>query len=329
MNDVRKTDHVWSIILSGGEGERLRPFVQSWLGRPKPKQYCTFVGKRSMFQHTIARANLINEAEKTVTVICRHHLPEAILQLDDKNHRNVILQPSNRDTAAGVFLALSHVNDQDPSAIVILFPSDHFVFPEYRLLEAVRSAVQASNLFPEKVFLLGVSPDHPEVDYGWIRRRNQLAWADEFRVDSVESFLEKPNLEVCKTAMKSGALWNTMILISRAENLWKLGRQAFPDIILLFEKYKDAIGSAHEKAMLDSIYQSMPIRNFSADCLQRFPTELAVIELNDILWSDWGRQERIVETLRRIGRTPSFGVIGLSSPEKVYQTLGQVKFSNG
>jgi mannose-1-phosphate guanylyltransferase len=97
----------------------------------------------------------------------------------------------------------------------------------------------------------------------------------------------------------------------------------------LFEKYKDAIGSAHEKAVLDFIYHSMPSRNFSADCLQRFPAELAVIELNDILWSDWGRQERIVETLRRIGRTPTFGVVGLSSPERVYKTLGQVKFSNG
>jgi mannose-1-phosphate guanylyltransferase len=326
MNDARRTDHVWSVILSGGEGERLRPFVQRWLGRPKPKQYCSFVGKRSMFQHTIARANLISEPERTVTVISRHHLSEAILQLDDRNHRNVILQPLNRDTAAGVFLALSHVSVHNPSATIVIFPSDHFVFPEYRLLEAVRSAVRASNLFPEKVLLLGISPDHPEVDYGWIRRRNQLGWADEFRVDAVESFLEKPSLEVCKTAMKSGDLWNSMILISRAENLWKLGRQVFPDIISLFEIYKESIGSDHEKAVLDCIYQFMPSRNFSADCLQRFPTELAVIELYDILWSDWGRQERIVETLRRIGRMPSFGVLGLNSPER---TFGQVKFSNG
>ena len=129
--------------------------------------------------------------------------------------------------------------------------------------------------------------------------------------------------------MKSGALWNTMVLISRADNLWKLGRQVFPNMILLFEKYREAIGSPHEKAVLDSIYESMPSRNFSADCLQRFPAELAVIELNDILWSDWGRQERIVEALRRIGRKPSFKVLGVSNPKKAYRTLAQVKFSNG
>ena len=44
---------LWSIILAGGEGERTRPFIEQWLGGHKPKQYCTFVGKRSMLQHTL------------------------------------------------------------------------------------------------------------------------------------------------------------------------------------------------------------------------------------------------------------------------------------
>jgi mannose-1-phosphate guanylyltransferase len=29
----------WSIILAGGEGERMRPFIEQWLGYPKPKQW--------------------------------------------------------------------------------------------------------------------------------------------------------------------------------------------------------------------------------------------------------------------------------------------------
>jgi mannose-1-phosphate guanylyltransferase len=41
------------------DGERLRPFVQRWLGRHKPKQYCTFIGTRSMFQHTLDRSDRI------------------------------------------------------------------------------------------------------------------------------------------------------------------------------------------------------------------------------------------------------------------------------
>lgn len=30
------------------------------------------------------------------------------------------------------------------------------------------------------------------------------------------------------------------------------------------------------------------------------------MELSGVLWSDWGKPERIVETLRRIGKSPAF-----------------------
>jgi mannose-1-phosphate guanylyltransferase len=42
---------LWSLVLAGGSGERLKPMIQKWLGRDRPKQYCVFVGTRSMFEH--------------------------------------------------------------------------------------------------------------------------------------------------------------------------------------------------------------------------------------------------------------------------------------
>jgi mannose-1-phosphate guanylyltransferase len=44
---VKSQDRVWSIVLAGGKGEGVQPLVQRWLGHPKPKQFCTFVGTRS------------------------------------------------------------------------------------------------------------------------------------------------------------------------------------------------------------------------------------------------------------------------------------------
>jgi len=55
---------VWSIVLAGGEGERIRPCIQQWLGYSVQKQYCTFVGTRSMLQHTWDRANHIGLPRK-------------------------------------------------------------------------------------------------------------------------------------------------------------------------------------------------------------------------------------------------------------------------
>jgi hypothetical protein len=58
--------------------------------------------------------------------------------------------------------------------------------------------------------------------------------------------------------------------------------------------------------MLDSIYESMPTANFSFHLVEKVPASSVVIELRDVVWSDWGNEERITETLGRIGKTPSF-----------------------
>lgn len=49
---TRVSGRIWSIVLGGGDAGRMTDFIQRWPGYPRPKQYCTFVGDRSLFQHT-------------------------------------------------------------------------------------------------------------------------------------------------------------------------------------------------------------------------------------------------------------------------------------
>jgi hypothetical protein len=64
---------------------------------------------------------------------------------------------------------------------------------------------------------------------------------------------------------------------------------------------KGAIDTAEELRVLDAIYEAMPRRNFSSHLLQCAPERLAVMEMKDVLWSDWGNPERIADSLDRIG----------------------------
>ena len=66
--------NLWTIILSGGNGDRLRSFVRRLFGRERPKQYCAFVGTRTMFQHTVDRANQLAQPEHKVTVVAKSHM---------------------------------------------------------------------------------------------------------------------------------------------------------------------------------------------------------------------------------------------------------------
>ena len=302
---------VWSIILAGGEGERTRPFIQQWLGCSKPKQYCTFVGNRSMLQHTLDRADRVGIPHHKVTVIAEHHLPYAP---ETFNEGHVILQPQNCGTAAGIFLPLTSVRAKDPNATVVIYPSDHFVFPEDRFAETVRRATRAIDVFQDHVLLLGVRPTHLELDYGWMNVGRILGRQGDSYIRQVESFMEKPNPREALQAKSNGALWNTLVMVAKVETLWRLGWKCIPVIMKRFERLGKTIGTVHESHMLHQLYRHMPEMDFSSDLLQHVPQHLGVMELEEVLWSDWGRPERIRETLEVLGKKPAFPSEILTTP---------------
>jgi mannose-1-phosphate guanylyltransferase len=311
---MKSKGSLWSIVLAGGEGTRVGSFVQRWLGRPRPKQFCTFVGTRSLLQHTLDRAVRLTPAKQSVLVIAQTHRQEAMAQLDGRGVGTILFQPANRDTGAGVFLPLTYVRARDPLATVVIYPSDHFVYPEDTFLNAVREMSSAARQLHNRIVLLGVAPDRLELDYGWILPGKQLAHSGTKRVQAVRTFLEKPTAQQADHALSNHALWNTMVVAAKVEMLWELGRQCFPELIERFDQLGRAIGTSQEARVLEAIYEIMPTRNFSSDLLQQVPDRVAVTELIDVFWSDWGRPERIMEALRRIGRTPAFPLEALNGP---------------
>ncbi len=314
MKPVNNHSALWSIVLAGGEGTRIGSFVQRWLGKQKPKQFCTFVGTRSLLQHTLDRAARLAPAERSVLVVARTHREEAMAQVDGRGIGTLLFQPVNRDTAAGVFLPLTYIRAQDPQATVVIYPSDHFVFPEDTFLDHVQHAVLAAEQLKHRIVLLGVAPDRLELDYGWILPGKRLVHPGSKPVQTVLRFLEKPTAPQADEALSNNALWNTMVMTAKVDTFWDLGWQCFPGLMERFDRLGSAVGTPEEARVLDLIYRDMPVKNFSADLLQQASDRVAVIELTDVLWSDWGRPERIAEALRRIDRTPAFPLNALGRP---------------
>ena len=325
--EPRNSSRRWSIVLAGSEGERVRPFIQRWLGHSKPKQYCTFVGTRSPFQHTLDRAARVSQPEHIVTVIAREHKREAWSQLEGRAVGTVLLQPKDRNTAAGILLTLTYIRIRAPQAIVVTHPSDHFVYPEVRFLGLVQHAVSTAEWLPDRVVFLGVSPDRLELDYGWITPGERLDGSPTYQIRAVDSFVEKPTVAEADAALASGALWNTSVLAAKAELLWDLGWQCFPGIMPYFERLSSSIGTSQEVQILDEIYRDMPAHDFSAELLRQAPERAAVIETSGVLWSNWGKPEGIVHALRQIDRQPAFPLTCLSRPFAPISPVGTEKNS--
>ena len=316
--------HLWAIILAGGNGSRISDLISQWKGRPIPKQYCAFVGTKSMLEHTILRADRLIQPERQRILIARDHYQDARPQLASRWAKSVILQPSNCDTLPGIFLPLTHVYARDSKATVIIYPSDHFIHPQERFMSIMESAVQAVEDLPDLLVLLGVPPDSLEQDYGWIYPAQEIRKSKECPVFKVRKFLEKPSRKCAAAAMACGGLWNTMIMVVKAGTLWRLGRMYAPEILRHFERLYEAIGTSREESVLESIYEVMPSRNFSTDLLTPAADHIGLLPMKDVLWSDWGRKQRIVETLEQIGKYPNFRMIPASGNERLQKQAGNL-----
>jgi len=302
-------ENVWSIVLACGDGERLKPFVRQWLGYEKPKQYCAFVGTRSMLQHTLDRADEISAPRHKVTIVAFDHRRRGWPEQLKRKAGRLVVQPSNQGTATAVFLALAYIRREAPNATVVLYPSDHFIYPEDRFLHVVRAAIGAAQTLPQKLVLLGVAASRPELDYGWIQTGRELGRVMGHRISTATRFKEKPIFKLREPEVTTASgLWNTLILAATADFLWSLGYSCFPDLMGPLEEFSDSIGKGDHEANLDDLYRTVSRHDFSSELLEVSPDKIAVIELNGVLWSDWGRSERIRESLAAIGAVPAFSI---------------------
>jgi mannose-1-phosphate guanylyltransferase len=296
-------------VLAAGSGERLRPVTERWLGEHRPKQYCTFVGTRSMLQHTIDRAKTVVPPCNIVTVIAEDHERYLRSAVPAPFPGTLVRQPANRGTAVGVFLPLAYVLERDPDATVLIFPCDHFIYPEGRFLHYVVASSRMSRGLSDSLLVLGVPATSAETDYGWIEAAPALPGSPMAPLRPVERLIEKPSAAEAAALLRRGGLWNTMVVAARAATLWELGRRLLPGTLELFDSFRETLRAVRdrrihpqlERVVLHDIYDRLRPADFSADFLARAVDSTLVFPLEDLLWSDWGRPKRVMHGIQALG----------------------------
>jgi mannose-1-phosphate guanylyltransferase len=303
------------IVLAAGEGKRLEPLVRQLRGDSLPKQYVTFIGRRSMLEHTYARAETIIPRERVYTVVSRAHQSHAAArrQLAARAPATVIEQPENKETAAGILLPLMHVYKRHPEATVAVFPSDQFVFQEDLFMSHVAMAFHAVEQNPSLFVLLGIEPSEAESEYGYILPAGAPGdQPSELLIQRVGQFVEKPCFESACELIAKGALWNTMVMVFKIKNLLAIVEKIKPGLFAAFQEVLNAIGSRDEKRRIEEIYNVLNIENFSRGILEKLPlyrpAALSVLAVRGVLWSDWGLPRAIEKVLRTIDNQERVGV---------------------
>lgn len=282
--------HLWTIVLAGGDGVRLRQLTRALHGEERPKQFAFIHSGRSLLQHTLERAARWSEPARTLVVVAEEREAMARTQLRDYGPLDVVVQPSNRGTGPGLLLPLARIQALDPSAHVVVLPSDHYVENEEPFAQTIDRAVLASE---EQIALVGAVPDHPETQYGWIAPGGPPSGGR----DTISRFYEKPAEPVARQLLREGALWNTFIMAGKARDFHSLSSEHLPLQSALFDAYRAVVGTPQQWRVLRDIYVSMPVADFSKDVLQK-AKDLRLVPLSECGWSDWGTPERVIESLR-------------------------------
>jgi len=300
-SDDDSPDLDWTLVLAGGEGVRLSDYVEQRFGRRMPKQYCCLLGRRSMLEHTLDRLNQLTPAARTLTVIGRDHGEIAYPQLAHRSD-HVFRQPSARDTGVALYVALAMIRRWNPNAIVTITPADHYVSPADTYIEHVRSARAVAAQLRDTVVILGIRPDEPDPELGYLALGAKLSEVPQVR--RLRGFIEKPPVGDAEQLIANGALWNTMVTCGTVDALWELGRAAEPQLLDVLDSLVPLIGTSDEDDAIEYVYRAFLPVSFSRDILERAPDRLAALELDDVEWSDWGNPQRIEAVLARRSARP-------------------------
>jgi mannose-1-phosphate guanylyltransferase/mannose-6-phosphate isomerase len=268
------------VIMSGGAGSRLWPASRDAM----PKQFSDLFGKRSTFQLAIARG--ADFGRPLVMTNATHRYLAARQMAEVGIQGDILLEPVRRDTGPSIAAACLAICEDDPEALALVLPSDHFVRDDEAFSDAIACALPAA--LAGRLVVFGVRPSSAETAYGYIEAGEVVAdglW-------SVLRFREKPCLVDAAEYVSRGMLWNSGNFLFRADVLVNEYRRFEPSLGAIEAAVRARVRSGGV-AVLGPSYADA--RAISLDyAVMEHTKRAAVVELS-CGWSDVGSWNAIWE----------------------------------
>jgi len=131
-------------VLAGGDGTRLRALTRELSGDDRPKQFCPIMGGHTLLETTWARLDGVITPGHRMAVVTRHHEPFYAPLMARLRSAELVVQPDNRGTAAGILYPLLKLAARAPAAAVAVLPSDHHFSDDAGFMARVEAVFEAA-----------------------------------------------------------------------------------------------------------------------------------------------------------------------------------------
>jgi mannose-1-phosphate guanylyltransferase/mannose-6-phosphate isomerase len=223
---------VTPVILCGGYGSRLWPLSRTGF----PKQFLCLTGKESLFQQAVQRlAALDNDRIQVASPVIVSGEDHRFLVLEQMREvgislGNALLEPTGRNTAPALTLAALAAMENGRDSLLVVTPADQTIATPSAFTTAVQQAVAQAD--QGNIVLLGVTPDKPEIGYGYIHTESGGRLPLKENVFQVKAFFEKPNLPTAQQYLTEGGYyWNAGMFVLKA-SVWLAAIEQFAPAIL-------------------------------------------------------------------------------------------------
>ncbi|MBR5360831.1 MAG: mannose-1-phosphate guanylyltransferase, partial [Lachnospiraceae bacterium] len=221
------------VLLSGGSGKRLWPLSNDVRSKQFIKIFPAGRGKYESMVQRVYRQILEVDPDAKVTIATSKTQVSAIHnQLG--TDVGISIEPCRRDTFPAIALATMYLIDElgiDQNEPVVVCPVDPYVEKEY--FEALKKLSDLAAKGSANLTLMGIEPTYPSEKYGYIIPK------DTAEVSDVETFKEKPTVDVAKDYISKGALWNGGVFAYKLKYVADRAHELidFKDYRDLFAKY--------------------------------------------------------------------------------------------
>jgi len=283
--------HRYGVIMAGGRGTRFWPKSR----RSRAKQVLRLFGERSLIQQAVDRLRGVIPAENVWVITNEFLQAEIRKQLPEIPARQVIAEPSQRNTAPCIALAAHILAAADPAAVMGVFPADHLILNDVRFRKYVRAAFQAAER--TSVVVLGVQPRWPETGYGYIEFPKNVT-AGDIDAQPVLAFREKPDAETARRFVAGGNFyWNAGMFFWRAATVLELMRRHQPKTATLLAGLPP-LTARNFAAKLADVYPLCEDISVDYAILEKAEA-VAGIALDDIGWNDVGSWEAVYDLAKK------------------------------